>query len=86
MSSNKRYPGPVTPDMTPTSRGGHNKVLVLRHLEPEGAILGVPDFHRRMPGLSVDEIKQALRELVAEGMVAIRFESTAAGKRFYMPK
>ena len=29
--------------------------------------------------------KDALRQLVAEGMVVVRFESTAQGKRFYVP-
>jgi len=71
--------------MTPMMGLALTKVNVLRQLEPNGAILGVADLHRRLPGLTVEEIKDALRQLVAEGMVVVRFESTARGKRFYVP-
>jgi len=72
-----------------TSEGGTDRLRTSRtgrrRREPNGAILGVPDLHRRLPGLTVEEIKDALRQLVAEGMVVVRFESTAQGKRFYVP-
>jgi len=71
--------------MTPMMGLALTKVNVLRQLEANGAILAVPDLHRRLPGLTVEEIKDALRQLVAEGMVVVRFESTAQGKRFYVP-
>ena len=61
------------------------KVNVLRHLEPEGACLGVHDLGRRLPGLQPQEIKEALRQLVGEGKVEVAFRSTADGKRFYRP-
>jgi hypothetical protein len=79
--------GPSTAnlDMKPSMGTDHHKSLLLNHLRPEGAILGVHDFHRRMPGLTVEQIKEALRQLVTERMVLVRFESTAEGKKFYVP-
>ncbi len=61
------------------------KVNVLRPLETPGMSLGARDLQRRLPGCSVDETKQALRELVAEKMVDVAFRSTDAGKKFYVP-
>ena len=84
--SSTRYEGPRTPDdMSPLIGMALTKVNVLRRLETPGTILGVDDLARRMPGVKVDEIKQALRELVREGMVEVAFRSTDAGKRFYVP-
>jgi hypothetical protein len=78
--------GPQTPhNMSPLIGIALTKVNLLRRLETPGTILGVDELARRLPGLRVDEIKQGLRELVAEGMVKVRFESTAAGKKFYVP-
>ncbi len=71
--------------MTPLVGIGLTKVNVLRQLETPGTSLGVRDLHRRLPGLSVDDIEQALRELVAENMVDVAFRSTDAGKKFYVP-
>ena len=72
MSSSKGY-RPTTPDMTPLIGVELTKMNVMRHLDVRGAILSLRDLHRRMPGASIDKLKDAVRELVKEGRLETAF-------------